>query len=205
MTDVATETTDETPRDDSPSTGDAGGGPPRCSICGTLVRDGEPARACPECLQDYHLGCWDEIGGCATYGCKQAAVAEKKAPARMVGSGWGDEKECPRCGDSIASSLLVCHCGARFPWADTMTKREYYEWIDEERATATTTKVLVALFIVSLSGFGAPLSGPISAYYAHKNRRRLVGPHGVYLAMGYGSAALAAAYVGAALVLAFAW
>jgi hypothetical protein len=178
--------------------------PPRCSICGTLVREAEPVKPCPDCLQDYHAACWDEIGGCATYGCKSAAVAEKPPPPDVVHAGWGDDKTCPVCEQSIASSLLVCPCGARFPWADPLTREQYDAWRARARSVEAARKVLVALFVLSVAGFGAPIAGPVAAYYAHKNRQMLVGPHGVYLAMGYGSAALGAAYVGVALVLAFA-
>jgi hypothetical protein len=176
----------------------------RCSICGTRIGDDELRSACPDCLQAYHQGCWDEIGGCATYGCKSAAVAQKP-PQEPVHGGWGDEKVCPVCEDSIASSLLVCHCGARFPWADPMTRAELDTWRARERQIESAQKVLVALFVLSLAGVGAPICGPLAAYYAHARRTMLVGAHGVYLAMGYGAAALGAAYVGAALVLAFAW
>lgn len=177
---------------------------PRCTICGTLVRDAEPVKSCPACLQAYHATCWDEIGGCATYGCTEVAAAEKPPPPVVTHLGWGDEKECPECEGSIASSLLVCRCGARFPWADPMTPDEYHAWVARERLVERTRKNLVALLALSLAGFAAPISGPLAAYIAHKNRRLLAGAHGVYLAMGYGSAALGAAYVGVALILAFA-
>ena len=179
--------------------------PKRCSICGTLIRAAEAVKACPDCRQDYHQTCWDDIDGCATYGCKSAAVAEKPPPPEVVHGGWGDEKECPACQASIASSLLVCLCGARFPWADPMSPEDYTAWLAQERSIAAAQKALIVLFLLSIAGAGAPLCGPIAAIYAHRNRRRLAGAHGVYLAMGYGSAALGVAYVGAALVLAFAW
>jgi hypothetical protein len=40
----------------------------RCSICYTVLAEGEAVTACPECQQDYHKQCWDEIGGCGSYG-----------------------------------------------------------------------------------------------------------------------------------------
>jgi hypothetical protein len=179
--------------------------PIRCAICGTLVRDTEEVTSCPECRQDYHAACWDEIGGCATYGCKSAAVAEKPPPPENVGGGWGDEKECPSCGQTIASSLLVCLCGARFPWADPMTREEYSAWRAREESLASSRKVLTALFLMSLAGFLAPLAGPIAGFYAFRQRKKLMGANGVYLAIGYGSAALGVTYVAAGIILTFAW
>jgi hypothetical protein len=176
----------------------------RCSICGTRIRDDEQPRACPDCDQAYHEGCWDEIGGCATYGCKSAATPEKPPP-EPVHAGWGDEKVCPVCDDSIASSLLVCPCGARFPWADPMTRAELDAWRAREREIQSAQRVLTILLVLSVAGVGAPICGPYAAHYAHARRAMLSGPNGVYLAMGYASAALGAAYIGAGLVLAFAW
>ena len=84
-----------------------------------------------------------------------------------------------------------------------MTSEEYRAWIARERAIEVARTNLVILLALSVAGFGAPLCGPFAAYYAHRNRGLLAGAHGVYLAMGYGSAALGAAYIGAALILAF--
>jgi hypothetical protein len=174
----------------------------RCSICSTLIAQDEQATACPECTQDYHQSCWDEIGGCGTYGCKRAAVAEKPALPVLVGAGWGDTKPCPACSQHISSSLLVCSCGAKFPWADPMTPAEFSEWGDRQRALASSRAKLIWLFIGSLIGVTAPVLGPIAGLYAHSKRRELVGAGGTYLAMGYGSAAMGVIY--AALIAAVA-
>lgn len=166
----------------------------RCSICYTMIAETEAATACPECTQDYHQSCWDEIGGCGTYGCKKAAVAQKPALPVLVGAGWGDTKPCPSCGLQIASSLLVCSCGVKFPWADPMTQPEFQAWQDKERALASSRAKLVWLFIGSLIGVTAPVLGPIAGIYAWVKRKELVGAGGTYLAMGYGSAAIGVIY-----------
>ena len=80
----------------------------RCAICYTVVGASEAAQQCPDCKTDYHQSCWNEIGGCGTYGCKKAAVAEKPPVPVLVGQGWGDQKPCPNCNAQIGSSLLVC-------------------------------------------------------------------------------------------------
>lgn len=168
----------------------------RCSICYTLITEGEPTTACPECKQDYHQTCWNEIGGCGTYGCKQAAVAEKPPLPVLVGAGWGDTKPCPSCSQHIASSLLVCMCGAKFPWADPMTSAEYRAWNEQQRRLASSRAKLIWLFIGSVIGVTAPVLGPIAGIYAHVKRRELAGPGGTYLAMGYASAAMGLIYTG---------
>jgi hypothetical protein len=166
----------------------------RCSICYTVLGQGDPVTTCPECQQDYHKSCWDEIGGCGSYGCKHAAVAEKPPLPVLVGAGWGDTKRCPQCDSEIGSSLLVCSCRARFPWADPMTPSEYRAWLDQQAAIASARTLLIFLFILSLIGATAPIAGPIAGIYAWAKRRKLGGTGGTYLAMGYGSAAIGAIY-----------
>lgn len=166
----------------------------RCSICYTVLAKGEVVTACPDCKTDYHKTCWDEIGGCGSYGCKQAAVAQKPPVPVTVGSGWGDAKECPACGRGIVSSLLVCGCGARFPWADPMTRAEYQDHLMKEQRIKSSRTALIWMFIFSLVGFTAPLVGPIAGFYAFKRRELLAGTGGTYLAMGYGSAAIGGIY-----------
>lgn len=167
----------------------------RCSICYTILSQGEPVTTCPECQQDYHSSCWKEIGGCGSYGCKQAAVAQKPPVPVLVGAGWGDTKSCPSCRLDIGASLLVCSCGARFPWADPMTPAEYAAWTAQQAGIKRSRRLLIALFIFSLFGITAPIAGPVAGLYAWLRRKRLAGTGGTYLAMGYGSAALGAVYV----------
>jgi len=166
----------------------------RCSICYTVLSQGGTVTACPECQQDYHKSCWDEIGGCGSYGCKQAAVAQKPPLPVLVGAGWGDTKRCPQCGNEIGSSLLVCSCRARFPWADPMTADEYHAWLDQQGAIAGARKFLIWMFILSLIGVTAPITGPVAGLYAWVKRTQLAGTGGTYLAIGYGSAAIGAIY-----------
>lgn len=164
----------------------------RCSICYTRIQPSEATASCAECHQEYHRTCWQELGGCATYGCKAAAPAQKPPPPVLVGAGWGDTKDCPSCRAVIGSSLLVCRCGARFPWADPMTPAEYMTHLTREQGIRTAKRVLVGLFILSLAGFPAPLAGPIAAWYAWAKRADLGGANGTYLAVGYGAGALGA-------------
>lgn len=166
----------------------------RCSICYTIISQDEPVTGCPECRQDYHKTCWDEIGGCGTYGCKQAAVAQKPPLPVLVGAGWGDTKPCPSCGKDIPASRLVCGCGARFPWADPMTIAEYADWATKQRALVGARRFLIFMFILSLVGLTAPVVGPVAGLYAFLKRKQLTGSGGTYVAMGYGSAAMGACY-----------
>jgi len=173
----------------------------RCAICYTVVGANETGHQCPECKTDYHQSCWSEIGGCGTYGCKQAAVAQKPPPPVTAGQGWGDQKPCPSCNAQIGSSLLVCSCGAKFPWADPMTNAEYRGWRDKQDSISSARSWLIWMFIFSLVGITAPVVGPIAGVYAFFKRKLLAGTGGTYLAMGYGSAAMGVVYIAIIVVL----
>lgn len=174
----------------------------RCAICHTLIEAEDPVEECPECHQRYHAVCWSELGGCAIFGCSQAVQGEKPPAQAVVGGGWGDTKTCPSCGNEIGSSLLVCGCGARFPWADPMSVETYESWLYEKQELKRIHQRLVILFLVTLLGLTAPISGFLAGSYAHRNRHRLAGSEGTYLALGYGTAALGAAWLMVELLLA---
>jgi hypothetical protein len=175
----------------------------RCSICHTLLQPDEEKVSCPDCQQDYHQGCWKDLGGCATYGCKKAAVADKPPPPVLVGAGWGDVKVCPQCSLTIASSLLLCRCGARFPYADPMTPTDYQAYVSKQRAVSTSKAILLILFFVSIIGVTAPITGTIAGIYSYLKREQLSGANGTYLALGWGSAALGATYAVVMVFLGF--
>ena len=134
------------------------------------------------------------MGGCATYGCKAAAVAEKPPPPPSSARGWGDEKTCPECSSKIPSSVLACTCGAKFPWADPMTKDEYREWKTEDELRKSRRTELIVLFVITIFGLPAPLTGTIAGIQAYRSRTLLVGEVGTYLALGYGAATIGVVY-----------
>jgi hypothetical protein len=172
----------------------------RCSICHTLIEAASSRATCSTCKQEYHRSCWDELGGCATYGCAEAVAPEKPAVAE-IGGGWGDQKECPSCRRTIRASLLGCQCGARFPYPDPMTPDEYRDWAREQEQIRRARRSILVLFILSLAALPAPLLGPIAGTIAYRNRARLAMADGTYLAMGIGSAALGGIYTLFALLL----
>lgn len=174
----------------------------RCSICHTIIRPGDADARCPACRQEYHRSCWDELGGCATYGCEKAVAAEKPPP-RRVASGWGDAKTCPLCRATIPASVLFCRCGAAFPYADPMSRGEYAQWSARQARLSGARRALILLFLFSFAGVAAPILGPIAGWFAHSRRDELAGADGTYLAMGYGTAALGAAYTLVILALVF--
>ena len=166
----------------------------RCSICNTQISDFDLFFTCTVCDSPYHEICWKEMGGCATYGCKAAAVAEKPPVPTSFSRGWGDEKICPECSSKIPSSVLGCSCGARFPWADPITKEDYQSWVQEQKLQKSTRLQLIVLFIVTIFGLLAPITGSFAGILAYRSRTLLVGEVGTYLALGYGAAVIGVVY-----------
>lgn len=162
----------------------------RCAICHTRVLLDEEQTECPDCRLRYHAECWDGIGGCATYGCARAPAPDKPALITQPGEGWGDEKTCPACSETIAASLLLCYCGVRFPYADPMTAAE---WVAHEirqgRVAASRHKLLMA-FVIALMGVTAPFAGAWAAQHAYTQRERLRHGSGAWMLLGYGTGVL---------------
>jgi RING finger family protein len=166
----------------------------RCQICKTLIREDEATTTCADCDTAHHQECWEGVGGCSTYGCRAAPRLEKAPAPSTIGRGWGDKKECPSCHASIGSSLMVCLCGAQFPWADPMTSLEYDAWMSAEGKAKDYRRMLVILFALTLSGIAAPLTGPLAGIMAWRSHDALVGEHGSFLALGYGAAVISVVY-----------
>lgn len=45
-----------------------------CPYCGMAIASNDISVFCPECQMEYHLDCWNDGGGCATYGCKMTGI-----------------------------------------------------------------------------------------------------------------------------------
>ena len=154
------------------------------------VAPGESACLCPECRSPYHRECWDEVGGCATYGCRLMPQAAKPAEAGARQEGWGDEKTCPKCSKPIRSAAVKCrHCKATFPSAVPMTQAEYHEWRAQQAELAPTRAVAIAVFVVSLFGCLGPLvllGGGIWLWRSHDALRRVGGAYQVLAYFGVG-------------------
>jgi hypothetical protein len=166
----------------------------RCATCGTRIQPTDATQTCPDCGQMYHQGCWQEVGGCATFGCAQAPVAQKPATPANVGGGWGDFKNCPACGARIGASLLVCACRATFPWAAPMTPEQYAEWTEEMRSAKGLKTTITVLFLLSLTGVLAPVLGLASFVLARRGRKLLAGADGAFTALAWGNLVVGATY-----------
>jgi hypothetical protein len=123
-----------------------------CPICQSPIVEGDAVVNCPQCEQVHHLECWAEIGGCGTYGCKQAPALEKAPATSPPLSAWGDTKKCPVCGETIKSIAVKCrYCQTTFGTSDPLTLRDLHRRDERKKGQqglATTVYVLFGLSIV---------------------------------------------------------
>jgi hypothetical protein len=83
-----------------------------------------------------------------------------------------------------------------------MTPAEYQAWLDGERELASTKRIVLGLFLASLLGVPAPVTGPIGFWYVRTRKGSLRGADATYVAMAYGGVALGAVQAITLLLLA---
>jgi hypothetical protein len=128
-----------------------------CRYCLIIIAESEAAMTCPGCGTLHHQKCWDELGGCTTYGCPQM-VETKKVEEQAV-TYWGEtEKTCPVCAETIPVAAVECPlCRASFGDIRPMSRQDIIkpaeeDWIKSYRRGA------ICLLVLSAIGITSPLS-----------------------------------------------
>ncbi len=176
-----------------------------CPLCQSAIPADEFVVTCPKCDQVHHRECWAEVGGCGTYGCEQAPppVKEKSAAPSPLAA-WGDDKNCPACGEKIKAIALKCrYCGTAFDTVDPLTAGDLRRQAHRAVRARSLQKGVVALFVLSLVGCVAPFVFIASAIVVIPRRERLKKAGPFYLVLGYSALGLSAVYSILMLVFGF--
>lgn len=85
-----------------------------CSICQTKIDAGEEVRNCTRCHSSFHASCWDEVGGCGTYGCTEAPGATSSSgPTDAIGAGTSQPDADPMKQLAKAASTVTASARRR--------------------------------------------------------------------------------------------
>jgi hypothetical protein len=173
--------------------GDAGAS---CPICQSAISAEEPVVTCPECDQIHHRECWAEIGGCGSYGCKQAPAPEKAPPASQPLTAWGDTKKCPVCGETIKSIAVKCrYCQSEFGTVDPISLGDIHRRHKRKESEKGVLTTVIVLFALSLLGcLAAPLLAIVNCAVLLPKRRQIAAASPTHLVLAYSAIGITVLY-----------
>jgi len=147
-----------------------------CAICQTSLLPNEAIKICDRCKAEYHVECWNENGGCGTYGCEMAPMKDKGQSEQAVEDiYWGAKtKVCPMCGETIKISELSCpYCKSNFDTVAPISTQEVKDKLTKKPRKIEENKGAIKVFIFGLLGITAPLNLIFGGIWYKANRWKL--------------------------------
>jgi hypothetical protein len=148
-----------------------------CSICQSTISEFDHIKTCEKCKNEYHIDCWNENEGCATYGCPNVSLMnsttqsnnqkqlKKTCPACKEEINYEDDR-CPYC-KTILSSIR--------PFLSTKDNFSYKEYKPGIYILVFTVLVITAPFSLI---FGS------AWYFNNKENIKKCNPMVKYLTLG---------------------
>ena len=163
----------------------AGDNTPHCPICQSAISSSDNLTICPECQTRYHTDCWNEIGGCAVYGCSKTPTTEHRTDLEIPPAYWGQEnKPCPACCSVILASAIRCrHCGATFQSSRPQDQNEYTSQMDTKKRLPELRRAVIWLFIFCVIPFSAPFAAVVGTFWYSSNIHHLKALPALYSAI----------------------
>jgi hypothetical protein len=147
-----------------------------CAIWQMLISPADETKACEKCHSKFHVECWDENGGCATYGCENAPAAVKDPGEELERrSFWGAKtKSCPMCGEILEVYAEKCkYCNESFEDVEPMTREEFKTKRTGRPGLIKENKGAVKVFIFGLLAITAPFNLFIGGKWYKENKEKL--------------------------------
>jgi hypothetical protein len=147
-----------------------------CSICQTSISPDNEIKICERCKSAFHVECWNENNGCATYGCENTPKIEKKHSEQFQEyTYWGAKtKKCPMCGEPIKVYEIKCpYCKEQFDTTEPISREDINNQLIHRPHQVEGSKEAIIIFICGILGITAPFNLLFGGIWYKNNKGRL--------------------------------